>query len=1046
MIESGVLGLLHGFSVALQAQNLMWCLLGVLVGNLVGVLPGMGVLSSISILLPLTFGMSPVGALLMLAGIYYGAQYGGAICSILLNLPCHPPHAVTCLDGYPMTQAGRGGVALGITMLAAVIGAAFGIMQMIVLAPFIARIAFQFGPQEICSLMLLGLLAGSTLAKGSPVKGVAMTLLGILLSLVGTDVNTGNERFTFGTLELSDGLELVTVSLGLFGIAEFLRSVNAAAPGPARTVRLGFRDLRPQREDLRRALPPILRGTVIGSLCSLIPGTGPTIASFIAYATEKKISRAPERFGRGAIEGVAAPEASTHSAVQGDFIPTMSLGIPGDAVMALLLGALMIHGIQPGPRLIVEQPDIFWGLIASFWIGNLILVVLNVPMIGVWVRLLQRAVSVPLPGGAVLRVHRRVRRAQRDVRCGRDAGVRRVRVCAAAARVRAGADPARVRAGAAAGGELPALAAAVEGQPGHVRGPADQRRVRRLVRGVDPGAGLRRAPAQQAADRGSGGGVRLTRSPAATGPGCDRWGKRMRTQVLVVGAGPVGLTMAGELARYGLAVRIIDKAAHRTDKSKALVVWSRTLELLDRAGCADAFVAAGWKVRAANIIAGGKPLAHVSFDEVASSYRYALMLPQSETERLLQEHLATLGVTVEREVEAASFTHDDSGVTAVLRNAQGHEETVAADWLIGCDGAHSTVRHGLGLPFEGETLKSDWVLADVHVSNYPFPESEMATYWHQSGVLVLFPILPGRYRVLADLGVAQGRVPADPTLEQVQSLVAERGPPGLVLSDPIWLSGFRINERKVSDYRSGRVFVAGDAAHVHSPAGGQGMNTGMQDAFNLAWKLAMVCRGTGAPGLLDSYSAERSEIGAQVLKAAGRLTAVAVMKNHAAQSVRNLIGRLMLGFAPVRRAVVETMTEVSIGYSDTPLNGRPVSGLAGPEPGERMRPVEGQIAVGAGDVPRFALFAEPNDAAAGLLRDHAGILDPALRPPPAAGGMWLVRPDGYVGCVARRGDGAAMGAYLGAIEAASRHGGSDPLARGQAGPLAAGENIAPSVS
>ena len=386
----GLIGLAHGFSIALEPHNLLWCFVGVLVGNMVGVLPGMGVLSSISILLPLTFSMQPVAALLMLAGIYYGAQYGGAICSILLNLPCHPPHAVTCLDGYPMTKQGRGGVALGITMLAAVIGAAFGIVQMIFMAPFIARIAFSFGPQEICSLMLLGLLAGSTLAKGSPVKGVAMTLLGILLSLVGTDVNTGNERFTFGQIELSDGVELVAVSLGLFGIAEFLKSVNAPTAG-TRAVKLGVRDLRPKRADLRRALPPIFRGTVIGSLCSLIPGTGPTIASFIAYAAEKKISKTPDRFGHGAIEGVAAPEASTHSAVQGDFIPTMSLGIPGDAVMALLLGALMIHGIQPGPRLIVEQPDIFWGLIASFWIGNLILVFLNVPMIGVWVRLL----SVP---------------------------------------------------------------------------------------------------------------------------------------------------------------------------------------------------------------------------------------------------------------------------------------------------------------------------------------------------------------------------------------------------------------------------------------------------------------------------------------------------------------------------------------------------------------------------------------------------------------------------------------------------------------------------
>ena len=387
-MTTGFVDLMHGFGVALEPHNLMWCLIGVLIGNLVGVLPGMGVLSTISILLPLTFAMKPVGALLMLSGIYYGAQYGGAICSILLNLPCHPPHAVTCLDGFPMTRQGRGGVALGITMLAAIFGAAFGILQMVFMAPFIARIAFQFGPTEICSLMLLGLLAGSTLAKGSPLKGVAMTLLGILLSLIGTDVNTGNERFTFGLIDLADGIELVAVSLGLFGIAEFLKSVNNTAPVNAKYTKLGFRDLRPSGADVKRAAFPILRGTLIGSLCSLIPGTGPTIASFVAYAAEKKISKTPERFGHGAIEGVASPEASTHSAVQGDFIPTMSLGIPGDAVMALLMGALMIQGITPGPRLIVEHPDIFWGLIASFWIGNIILVFLNVPMIGVWVKLL----------------------------------------------------------------------------------------------------------------------------------------------------------------------------------------------------------------------------------------------------------------------------------------------------------------------------------------------------------------------------------------------------------------------------------------------------------------------------------------------------------------------------------------------------------------------------------------------------------------------------------------------------------------------------------
>lgn len=381
--------LVHGFGVALQPQNLLWSFVGVLIGNVVGVLPGMGIMATISILLPLTFGMPPVAAILMLAGIYYGAQYGGAICSILLNLPCHASHAVTCLDGYPMTQQGRGGVALGITMMAAFFGAAFGIVQMIFFAPLLVAVAFQFGPAEICTLMLLGLLAGATLARGSALKGIAMTILGLVLGSVGTDVDTGTARFTFGLLSLYNGIDLVAVALGFFGVAEFLKSVNTITVADVGGVRLRIRDLRPSRADLREAAFPILRGTLIGSLCSLIPGTGPTIASFVAYAAEKRISRTPGRFGQGALAGVAAPEASTHSSVQGDFIPTMSLGIPGDAVMALILGALIIQGIQPGPQLMTEHPDVFWGLIASFWIGNIMLVILNVPLIGLWVRLLR---------------------------------------------------------------------------------------------------------------------------------------------------------------------------------------------------------------------------------------------------------------------------------------------------------------------------------------------------------------------------------------------------------------------------------------------------------------------------------------------------------------------------------------------------------------------------------------------------------------------------------------------------------------------------------
>ncbi len=389
MFFSAFSNLGQGFGVALQPMNLLYCFSGVLLGNIVGVLPGMGVLSTISILLPLTFAMKPVGAVLMIAGIYYGAQYGGAICSILLNLPTHPPHAVTCLDGFPMTQQGRGGAALGITMLASFVGASFGITEMIFFAPVLSQWALKFNSADIFSLMVLGLLAGSTLAKGSPLKGISMTLIGLLVGTIGTDVSTGMTRFTFGAPDLDDGVEIVALALGLFGLAEFLKSINRLEAVEARKAKIGFRDMRPTRAELKRAAFPIMRGTLIGAMCSLIPGTGPTIASFVAYAAEKKMSRTPERFGRGMIEGVAAPEAATHSSVQGDFIPTMSLGIPGDATMALLLGALVIQGITPGPMLISEHPDIFWGLIASFWIGNILLILLNVPLIGVWVRLLR---------------------------------------------------------------------------------------------------------------------------------------------------------------------------------------------------------------------------------------------------------------------------------------------------------------------------------------------------------------------------------------------------------------------------------------------------------------------------------------------------------------------------------------------------------------------------------------------------------------------------------------------------------------------------------
>jgi putative tricarboxylic transport membrane protein len=378
----------YGFTVALQPGNLMWSVFGVLIGNLIGVLPGMGALTTISMLLPLTYVIPPVPAVLMLAGIFYGSQYGGAIGAILLNLPSHPPHAVTCLDGYPMTLAGRGGAALGITMMSSFFAASFGILVMIFVSPLLVQVAFKFGPTEICAIMLLGLIAGATMSRGAPLKGLAMTLFGLLCGAVGTDVISGTLRYNFSMTELADGVELGALCMGLFGVADFLMSINRVKVKPT-NAHVSMKDMRPTRNEMKKAFWPMIRGTMVGTLFGAMPGTGPTITTFIAYAIERKIAKDPTRFGHGAIEGVASPEAASHSKTQVDFIPTMSLGIPGDAVMALLLGALIIKGVQPGPQLITEHPDIFWGLIASFWIGNVLLVILNVPMIGVWVRMLR---------------------------------------------------------------------------------------------------------------------------------------------------------------------------------------------------------------------------------------------------------------------------------------------------------------------------------------------------------------------------------------------------------------------------------------------------------------------------------------------------------------------------------------------------------------------------------------------------------------------------------------------------------------------------------
>lgn len=491
----------------------------------------------------------------------------------------------------------------------------------------------------------------------------------------------------------------------------------------------------------------------------------------------------------------------------------------------------------------------------------------------------------------------------------------------------------------------------------------------------------------------------------------------MTQPLIIIGAGPVGLTMAIELARFGVPVRIIDRNAQRTDKSKALVIWSRTLELLDRAGFASTLIAAGNKVIGANITAGGGRIAHIAISDVPSPFAFALMLPQSETERILEEHLQSLGVRVERQVELLGFDAHETSVTGALQHANGREELFATPWLIGCDGAHSTVRHGLGMSFEGSTLMSDWILADVELSGSPVRRDEVHTFWHAQGVLAMFPMSATRFRVIADIGDAAVDAPPhpDPTLAQVQAIVDERGPAGVRLSQPRWLASFRINERKVTDYRAGRVFMAGDAAHIHSPAGGQGMNTGMQDAINLAWKLALVHHGRAAGELLlGSYSIERSAVGKQVLADAGRLTALALMRNRVAQAIRNHVASLVFGFTAIDQVMARKLTELAIGYPSSPLTQEFAQPTRGPHAGERapVQDARDVKPVGAGAQPRFAFFAQQIPQSAAFIHEFSDVLESTPRPPFDDDIITLIRPDGYVSATAHEKDWPALTTWM----------------------------------
>lgn len=380
-------GLANGFAVALQPVNLLACFFGVFIGTLVGVLPGIGPVSAMALLLPVTLSSSPEAGIIMMAGIYYGSMYGGSTTSILVNIPGEAASVVTCLDGHEMAKRGRAGPALGIAAIGSFVAGTVAIIALMLVAPSLARVAIAFGPPEYFSLMVLGLTVLAFLTQGSIAKAMLMACFGVVLGLVGIDQITAMPRLTFDRLELLDGVGLVPVVMGLFGVAEILANLERSIQREVVTSRIG--SLMPNRDDWKRSAKPMLRGTVLGFFLGILPGGGAVIASFASYAIERKLSDTPERFGKGAIEGVAGPEAANNAAAGGAFIPLMTLGIPPNVVMALLLGAFIIHGLQPGPLMMTQNPGIFWGIVASMYIGNIMLLVLNMPLIGMWVQVLK---------------------------------------------------------------------------------------------------------------------------------------------------------------------------------------------------------------------------------------------------------------------------------------------------------------------------------------------------------------------------------------------------------------------------------------------------------------------------------------------------------------------------------------------------------------------------------------------------------------------------------------------------------------------------------